>query len=297
MPERTIAVLGLGHMGHAMAQCLLRAGFRVRAWNRTSGRIGPAPNVEVCATPREAVRDLDIVLTSLADDEAVRAVALGRDGFLEGMKPGAVHANTSTISWALAQELVGLHSHRGMHYVGAPVLGRPEAALAGELWILAGGEPDAIHRLEPVFETLGQGTIPVDTAPRAHLTKIIANLMIASTIEVLGEAMALGEKGGIAPATLVDILGRTIVGSPVLKSYGARISHGEFEPAGFRLELGLKDIALALDAATELRAPLPVASLLRDHMLEGIARGRGQKDWAVLAMTARDAAGLSTEPS
>ena len=294
MAETTVAFVGLGHMGQPMATRLLRAGFRVRAWNRTRQKAEELPGAEVCATPRQAVAGAPFVMTSLANDEAVREVTLGRDGFLEAMAPDAVHVGTSTISWALAQTLAEAHARTGSHYVGAPVLGRPEAAERGELWILAGGERDVVPRCRPLFDAVGQGVIAVDDAAGAHLTKIIANFMIANTIELLGEAMALADKAGITPERLVEMLGRTILGSPVLRGYGMRIARREFEPAGFRVELGLKDVSLALAAAEQARVPLPLASLLHDHLLEAIARGRGAQDWAALAAVAREAAGLPT---
>ena len=216
---------------------------------------------------------------------------LADDGVLDALAPDAVHLGASTISWKLAGALDEAHRRKGTHYVGSPVLGRPDAAERGELWILAGGEPGIVSRCRPIFDAIGQGTIAAGSAAQAHLVKIIANFMIANTIEMLGEAMALGDKGGIAPAKLVDMLGRTILGSPVLRGYGARIAEGAFEPAGFPLELGLKDVLLALAAAEELRAPMPQASLVHDHMLEAIAKGRGRQDWSALAALVQESAG------
>ncbi|UJR86692.1 NAD(P)-dependent oxidoreductase [Sandaracinus amylolyticus] len=290
----TVAFLGLGHMGRGMVASLQRAGLGVRAWNRTPGRVAPSDGLELCATPREAVRDVALVITSLADDTAVRDATLGREGFLDAMTPDAVHVGTSTISWTLAQELSDAHARRGTHYVAAPVLGRPDAAERGALTVLVGGEPAVVARARPIFDAIGGSTLDTGTAAHAHLTKIIANFAIASTIELVGEATALGEKAGIPPERLVEVLGKTVVASPILRGYGERIARGELEPAGFRLELGLKDVSLALAASTQLRAPLPIASLLRDHILEGIAKGRGQQDWAALATVAREAAGVTT---
>ncbi|MDB4966821.1 MAG: 2-hydroxy-3-oxopropionate reductase [Myxococcales bacterium] len=296
MADTVVAFLGVGHMGRGMVRSLARQRFQLRVWDRTAAKAAALSDIaEVCATPRAAVAGVPFVMTSLADDHAVREVTFGEDGILDGMAPDAVHLGASTISRKLGQVLDEAHRRRGTHYVGSPVLGRPDAAERGELWILAGGEPDAVLRCRPIFEAIGQGTIATDSAAQAHLVKIIANFMIANTIEMLGEALALGEKGGIAPASLVDMLGRTILGSPVLLGYGARIARGEFEPAGFRLELGFKDVSLALAAGEELRAPLPLASLVHDHMIEAIAHGRGHQDWSALAAVAQAAAGLSVK--
>lgn len=290
MTDATVAFLGLGHMGRAMAKRLSHAGFHLRLWDRTPGRAVAGKGVEVFATPQEAVKGAPFVMTSLTNDEAVRDVTFA---FLGTMEPDSVHLGTSTISWSLAKALVDVHAQRSTHYVAACVLGRPDAAERGDVAFIVGGDVEVARRCQPIFDAIGNSTIVADSAPQAHLTKIIANFMIANTIEMLGEATALAEKGGILPENLVDMLGRTIVGSPVLRGYGARIARGEFEPAGFRLEMGLKDVSLALSAGEELRAPLPMASLVHDHMVEAIAKGRAQQDWTALAAVAREAAGLS----
>jgi 3-hydroxyisobutyrate dehydrogenase-like beta-hydroxyacid dehydrogenase len=293
MAEMVVAFVGLGQMGRGMVSSLARHRIRLRVWDRTPAKAQALADVaEVCATPRQAVAGAPFVMTSLPNDPVVQEMTFGAQGFAEAMAPDAVHLGTSTISWKLGQLLDESHRQRGTHYVGSPVLGRPDAAEQGQLWVLAGGEPEIVARCRDIWDAIGQGTLEAGTAAQAHLVKIIANFMIANTIELLGEALALGDKGGIAPARLVDMLGRTIVGSPVMRGYGARIARGDYEPAGFRLELGLKDVSLALAAAEELRAPLPLASLVHDHMIEAIARGRGHQDWSALAAMAQEAAGL-----
>ena len=130
---------------------------------------------------------------------------------------------------------------------------------------------------------------------QAMLAKILANFMIAGTIELLAEATTLGEKGGIAPQALVDLLTRTLFGSPFVKGYGGRIASGQFRPAGFAVPLGLKDVELALEAGHDLQAPLPAASVARDHLLGALARGRADWDWGALATAVREAAGLAVD--
>jgi 3-hydroxyisobutyrate dehydrogenase-like beta-hydroxyacid dehydrogenase len=295
MANETIAVLGLGHMGRGMVESLVRAGFHVRAWNRTPGRVPDGERVEICGSPRDAVAGVPLVLTSLANDQAVRDVTLGDAGFLPAMSPGAIHLGASTISLALARELTEAHAGAGRTYVGMPVLGRPEAAERAELWVLAGGDPDALVRCEPVFAAIGKGTIRCDTAPQAHLTKIVANFVLGSMLEMLGEAMALAEKGGVAPAKLVETLGTAGIAPPAIVRYGDMVARGRFDPAGFRLELGYKDLSLALAAGDELRSPLPLASLVHDHLLAALAKGHGNLDWSAIALEARESAGLPVE--
>jgi 3-hydroxyisobutyrate dehydrogenase-like beta-hydroxyacid dehydrogenase len=222
----------------------------------------------------------------------VRDVALGANGILAGLAPGALHVGTSTISLRLVGELVHAHETVGTTFLAAPVLGRPDAAARGELWLLTGGDPAALARAAPVLTRLGQGQVHLGTPAQAMLGKLLANFMIAGTIELLAEATTLGEKGGLAPQGLVDLFVNTLFGSPVVKGYGGRIAAGQFKPAGFSVPLGLKDVELALEASHDLQAPLPVASVARDHLIAALARGRADWDWGALATAVREAAGL-----
>jgi 3-hydroxyisobutyrate dehydrogenase-like beta-hydroxyacid dehydrogenase len=290
--QKAIAFVGLGQMGRHMAERLASAGFSLRVWNRTRSRADGLPGARVFDSAREAVAGTEVVLSSLADDRAVRDVVLGPDGVIAGLPRGGVHLGTSTISLRLAGEIGEAHAARGQQFVAAPVLGRPDAAGRGELWILTGGDEAAIARAAPALACLGKGQVHLGRARQAMLAKLLANFMIAGTIELLAEATTLGEKGGIPPEALIDLLTTTLFGSPIVKGYGARIAAGQFRPAGFAVPLGLKDVELALEAAHDLQAPLPVASLTRDHLIGALARGRADWDWGALATVVREAAGL-----
>lgn len=285
-----IGFVGLGRMGQPMARNLVTAGYTVRAWNRSGGKI--PQGAQEAKSPREAAAGARIVITMLADDAAVQAVVLGEDGLLAGLREGGIHLSMSTISVALSERLAEAHRAAGQQYVAAPVFGRPEAADKKQLWIVPGGDDAAIAECMPIFAALGQGTFPMGLAKQASLTKLIGNFMLIATIEALAESLALGEKGGIDPAKLVDLFAGTLFSSPVVKGYGPRIAATSFEPPGFTLTLGFKDASLALKAAEELRVPMPLGSLARDHLLSAIAQGRGGWDLAALATVVREAAGL-----
>lgn len=287
-----VGFIGLGGMGRAMAANLIKAGHHVRAWNRTRSAAAElaGEGAESADEPRDAFGGA--VISMLADDEAVRQVVL--DGrLLETAPAGTVHVNMATISVGLAQELASEHRRHGVGYVAAPVFGRPEAAAAGQLIIVAAGDAAAIDRVQPLLDAVGRQTSRVGHEPsQANAVKIAGNFMIASAIETMAEAAVFVERHGVPPADLLNLLTNTLFAAPVYKSYGGFIMERRYEPAAFRLALGLKDVRLVLEAAEGARTPMPFASVLRDHLLEAVAHGDGDLDWAALANVARRHAGL-----
>jgi len=289
-----IGFVGLGNMGSGMASNLLEAGHRVTAYNRSTNKVDllVARGAQPARTVAEACGG-EVVVSMLANDDAVESVTFGGDGILANLAAGAVHVSSSTISVGLAERLVAAHAEAGQRFVAAPVFGRPEAAAAAKLFVVAAGDPDAVARLSPVFDAIGQRTFVIAEDPTAaSLVKISGNFLIASVIESLGEAMALVAKAGVDKELYLDILTSTLFDAPVYRTYGGLIARQEFEPAGFAATLGLKDVRLALAAGEELRVPLPVASLLRDRFLTLLATGGGDLDWsAVGALAAWEAGG------
>jgi len=287
----TIAVLGLGQMGRPIARNLCVAGFAVRAWNRSSVALDPM--VPRAATIADAVVGADVVLTMLADDAATEAVVFGENGVLDRAASGALHVAMSTISLAIVDRMGAAHAERGQRFVAAPVFGRPDAAAAAQLWIVPGGTETDLAALAPVFAALGRGTWPMPGPREAMLAKLLGNFLLAGTAELFAEAFTVGEKGGLTPESLLALYTGTLFGSPAVQRYGGSVASTVFEPAGFPLRLGLKDVGLALEAARSLEAPLPIGNLLCDHMTTAMARGRGHIDWAGLATVVRENAGLA----
>jgi 3-hydroxyisobutyrate dehydrogenase-like beta-hydroxyacid dehydrogenase len=289
-----VGFIGLGRMGQAMARRLLQAGHRVTVWNRTRDKAQTlaADGAQVAERPADAGRG-EAVITMLADDAAVEAVVFGSDGILSVLARGATHVSMSTISVALSERLAAAHREAGQHYVAAPVFGRPDAAAAGKLFIVAAGPDDALARCQPLFDAIGQKTFALGTAqPQANLVKLSGNFLIAAMIECLGEAFALVRKGGVAPHRYLDILTNSLFSAPVYRTYGGIIADEKYEPAGFKMALGLKDIRLALAVADSNAVPMPIASLVHDHFLAGVAQGQGDSDWSALARLAAKNAGL-----
>lgn len=288
-----VGFIGLGGMGLAMAENLLRAGHDLTVYNRTRARAAGLSGVRLATTPREAAAGAEVLISMLADDAAVEQVILGADGAVHGLGAGAVHAGMSTISHGLTRRLATEHAASGQRYVAAPVFGRPEAARAAKLWIVAAGPSEAIERCRPLFDAMGQGTEVVGDDPlRAAVVKIAGNFLLAAAIEAIGEAFALARKHGVEPARLLEIVNGRLLRSPVYENYGRIIAEERFDPPGFRLRHGLKDAKLALAAGDAAAVPLPIASLVRDRYLEAMAQGWGDLDWAALARVSAIAAGL-----
>ncbi len=291
-----VGFIGLGNMGAGMAASLLKAGHEVSAYNRSQNKV--AALAALGARPAHSIAEVcdgDVVISMLANDEAVEAVTFGDDGILASLRPGATHVSSSTISVALSERLTAAHSEADQRYVAAPVFGRPEAAQAAQLFVVAAGEPAAVQAVSPVFDAIGQRTFVVSEEPKAaNLVKLSGNFLIASVIESLGEAVALIAKAGVDKQEYVDLLTSTLFGAPVYKTYGGLVAREEFEPAGFAAALGLKDIGLVLEVGEALQVPLPIASLLRDRFLALLAHGGGDLDWsAVSSLAAWDAGGAN----
>lgn len=279
-----IGFIGLGHMGAGIAARLLKPGRALKVWNRSPEPVARlvAEGAAAAASPADAL-DVDIAFSMLASDEVIEAVVVG-SGALDKARAGLIHVNLATVSVAFARRMDELHKARGLSYVAAPVLGRPDVAAAGQLNALCAGAPDAVARVRPLLEEFTRGVWPLGDDPvRANVVKLACNFSLASMIETLGEAGALVAAYGVEPGDLYEIMTGTLFAAPAYKTYGDLIANARFLPAGFKLPLGLKDVRLALQAAEAQDTPLPIASLLRDHFIEAIATGHADKDWSALA--------------
>jgi 3-hydroxyisobutyrate dehydrogenase-like beta-hydroxyacid dehydrogenase len=278
-----------------MVRSLLRAGHRVVVYNRTAKKTEPL--VAAGATPARELAETcrgDATITMLSDDAAVEQVVCGDRGLMAWLAPEkTVHVSMSTISPTLVHELAERHAERNQSFLSVPVLGRPEVAEHGKLFALAAGNPDLIDWLHPIFDALAQRTFVLGSAPQAaNVVKLACNTLIAVIIEALGETLALVTKTGLVdPSLFLDVLLATVLSAPSFRPYGEHLKTGKFTP-GFKLPLALKDMELTLDTAQGNAVPMPIVSVVRDHMIEAIAAGYGELDWAALALVAQHAAGL-----
>jgi 3-hydroxyisobutyrate dehydrogenase-like beta-hydroxyacid dehydrogenase len=283
-----LGFLGLGQMGVGMAGNLVKAGHDVTVYNRSPGKAGGL--VEQGAAEAKAVADAchgDAVISMVADDKALECMAFGESGIIATLPKGAIHISCSTISVALSEKLTEAHEQAGQRFIAAPVFGRPDAAAAAKLAVVAAGAAETLADCTPIFDAIGHRTFILgDTPPIANLIKLSGNFLIASVIETLGEAMALVGKAGVDLHAYLDMLTSTLFAAPVYKTYGGLIAGGKFEPAGFAAPLGQKDVRLTLAAAEHLNVPMPVASLLRDRFLTLIANGGEKLDWSAIGKLA-----------
>jgi len=292
-----IAFIGLGRMGVGMARNLLRAGHSVTLYNRTREKAEALAGDEarVANSPAESCREAEVVMTMLADDVAIEEIVFGNDGIALAMEENCIHVSHSTISTALARKLTAEHARRKQGYLSAPVFGRPEAAESKNLLVAAAGPGELVERCRPLFDAVGRQTFVVGTeAWQANVTKVCGNFLIISVIEALGEAVATLRKAGVTPLAYVEVM-NALLGSQVIANYARIIAKEEFEPAGFALKLGLKDVRLVLAAAEECAAPMPLASLVHDHLLSALAQGQGEMDWSSMTQVVARNAGLKTK--
>lgn len=287
-----IGFVGLGNMGQAMASNLLKGGHQLVVWNRSPGPIQALveQGAVAAADPAQAFA-VDVVFSMLADDKALREVLL-ESGLLDTLKAPLIHVNMATIAVAFAEDLAARHEEKGVRYIAAPVLGRPNVAASGELNILAAGPGDAIDIVKPLFDLIGRKTWRMgDKASQANVMKLAVNFMLASAIESMAEASVLVGAYGMESGLLIDLISNSVFPGPVYSGYGKMIAERNYEPAAFKASLGLKDVGLALAAAEQVQVPLPLGELVRGNLLDATAHDEGHMDLAVLGRVAERNAG------
>jgi 3-hydroxyisobutyrate dehydrogenase-like beta-hydroxyacid dehydrogenase len=287
-----IGFIGLGRMGGHVASNLLKAGHSVTVWNRSQEPVAAlaAKGATAAKSPEDALQG-DAVFSMLSSDAVMREVGLAGPLLAKAAK-GLIHVNLATISVEFAKELAAAHSRCGLAYISAPVFGRPEMAEAAQLVLVAGGDAAALATMQPVLDQIGARTVPLDAAEKANLFKIAGNFMIASELEAIGEAFALLRKGGVDPALFHDVLAGRLFTGAVFKAYGAMILNRTYEPAGFGLTLGLKDVNLARSAAAGLNVEMPTANLLKKQYDQAIEWGWQDKDWSAIGEVSAKKAGV-----
>jgi 3-hydroxyisobutyrate dehydrogenase-like beta-hydroxyacid dehydrogenase len=292
--KETVDFIGLGGMGLAMATNLLKAGFSLRVYNRTSEKARPLleRGAVLARSPADAVEPGGIVVTMVSDDAAVEAVTLGENGFLGRLGDG-VHLSMSTIAPRTARHLADLHRERGSHYVASPVFGKPQVAAEAKLWIVTAGDVAARARVRPLQEAIGQRVFDFGEEPgAANAIKLAGNFLLGAAIEAMAEAFTLAQKHGVPRQDTYEFFTHTLFDCFVYRAYGQLVAAEHYQPVGARPSLIRKDYGLVLDAAAEKLVPMPLAGLIHERLTARVAKGHDDLDWASFAREVSEHAGL-----
>jgi 3-hydroxyisobutyrate dehydrogenase-like beta-hydroxyacid dehydrogenase len=292
-----IALIGVGNMGLGIGQSLLRAEYPLAAWNRTASKIAPLVHqgAKGAATAKEAVSGADVVITGLMDDQSILETLKARDGILAGMKPGAVHLCVTTISPRCADELAAIHEAHGTQYVSGPVVGRPDAAAAGQLASYLAGDPAATQKVTPVCRAYcKQVTVLSSRASVANCMKLAINFNIVSVLETIGETYVFAEKSGVPLEHVRDFYQQLWFAHPALKMYSEKLRARDFAGrGGFVMKGGLKDVRLMLSAAADVGARLEIGQIAERKLAKCVAAGMEEADWSAFYEATRSEAGLT----
>jgi 3-hydroxyisobutyrate dehydrogenase len=289
----TVAFVGLGTMGAAMAANLRRAGFEVIGWNRTPGRAGSLVELggREARTAAEAARDAGVVVVCVSDTPDVEAVLFGPDGAADGIREGGLVIDCSTISPAATAAYAARLRERGIGFVDAPVSGGSEGAKNATLTIFVGGEPEDAERARPILEAMGRTITHFGPAGSGQAVKAVNQVMLAGTYLGVAEGMVLAMKAGLDPEAVVGALGGGAARSWVLENRSGRMIDNAY-PLGFRTSLHLKDLAIALELARDTGSALPVTALCAAIESGLVARGYGDEDISNVARAIRSLSGL-----
>lgn len=283
-----IGWIGLGAMGSRMARRLLDAGYSLTVYNREAARIQPfvQAGAKAAQSPRQVAEQSQIILSSLTNDAAVEQVYGGQEGVLAGVQPGALLVEMSTIMPATAQHLAQQAKTKGATLMDAPVSGSTPQAEAGQLVVLAGGADEDFQRVQPLFEVIGKGAFLMGPVGQGAAMKLVVNTLLGLGLQGLAEALALGERSGLAQETLLEVLSQTAHVSPGQKAKMENVRSDQYPPQ-FPMRLLHKDFGLALDQASELHVPMPMTAAAQQMFAVQTAKD-GNADCSAIIRLMRD---------
>jgi 3-hydroxyisobutyrate dehydrogenase-like beta-hydroxyacid dehydrogenase len=291
-----IGFIGLGRMGRAIAGRLAAAGLDLIVFNRSPEKTKEfaAAGTSIAASVKQACADRDLVITMLSDDAALEQVTLDPGGICESLPAGSIHMIMGTHGVAAVRSCVERHRRSNQFSVNAPVLGRPDAAAAGQLGIVLGAPADVVQRCKPVIDAVARRVFAAGDQPEhAAIVKLANSLILACAIEAMGEGFSLVRKYGGDVNVLYDVMTEGLFAAPAYKGYGKLIAEDDYSKVGFTADLGLKEVRLILSAADQQHVPLPALNVLHDRLLSIIAHGSGGKDWVFVAHEQARDAGLT----
>jgi len=281
-----VGVIGIGKMGEPIALNLLKSGHSVIVYNRTPARAEALRSAGATAARSlgEAC-DADAVLTILSDDPAVESVVFQSTDFLRSFPAGRVHISMSTIGVEMARRLTAAHAEHGGHFVSAPVFGRPQSAADGSLLILAAGPAEVIKRVSPIFTAIGKKVFIIGEEPfRANVVKLCGNFLLLSSILALAQTITFARAHDIDAGQFLGFLTETLFTAPYYKLYGSLMVKEAFKPAGYNMQLALKDAELLLQGALRAGVLMSSANNVRDELRDAVQRGLGDLDVSALSL-------------
>jgi 3-hydroxyisobutyrate dehydrogenase-like beta-hydroxyacid dehydrogenase len=290
-----VGFIGLGRMGQGMAGRILAAGHDLLVTDPVSGQTTSLEEAGAVAvdSPAAASADRDVVISMLPSDGALSAVLHSDGGLIEGMPHSCIHMASGTHGVPAINAAADAHHHAGQTFIASPVLGRPDLAADGLLKIVPAGPADAVDRVLPILDVIGQQTFRAGEAPQsAAAVKIANNFVLGCAIETMGEALSLVEKLGVEPQLFLEVMTQGLFAAPAYEVYGKMIVDKNWDSHGATAVIGLKDADLALEAAEAADVPLPSTHIWRDYLKSAIERGEGDLDWAVMALEQARASGL-----
>jgi 2-hydroxy-3-oxopropionate reductase len=291
MAQDRIGFIGLGVMGKPMARNLLGAGHELVAWSRTRADVDEisAEGATAANSAREVAEQADVTILMLPDSPQVREVLDGDDGLLAGAREGTLIVDMSTISPVVTREIAEECGARGTGWVDAPVSGGDVGAREATLSIMAGGSEEDFARAKPLFEALGKTIVHVGPVGAGQVVKACNQVVVALTIEAVSEALVLGSRAGVDPATIIEVLSGGLAANKVMEVRGRNFLEHDFTP-GFRIDLHHKDLGIALATAREYGVALPNTASV-DQMLQALrSNGRGDHDHSALLTHIEDLA-------
>lgn len=286
-----IGFIGLGNLGTVMVSNLVEKNVPLHLYNRTKEKMQAfAGKVQLHPSLLSLAQACDRIISIVSDDRAIEAISYGPDGLIAHMKPGSVHVCLSTIAPATAERLEEAYKEKGISYCTATVIGRPEVARMRNLVSCFSGSTEHKDEMLSLLQDLGAAKIFEfgDKAATAAAVKVCNNFLIMAAMEAMGEAFTLVEKAGGSPTAFYEMISESVFGCPIYKNYGKIIVEKTYQQPGFTSRLGLKDIRLALQLASETNTPLPLADLVRNRFLVNHNRGRIEWDWASIAEVIRE---------
>jgi len=283
-----IGFIGLGNLGIPIAENILQKNRRLFVYNRTASKAQPlvGKGATMCNSIKELSQKCDIVFSVVSDDAALNDITKGNNGIAQNLKQHGIHISVSTILPATARELTQVHKQFNNHYVASPVMGRPEAARAGKLNFLVSGEQAIIETIKPFLQQAGGMGIWEfgNETPAANVAKLCTNFLIVSAIESMAEGINLAKKSGVDSTSWINMITQTIFASPVYINYSNILLKEMFQPAGFALKLGLKDVNLVMKQSSDARAEMPIGKLMQQRLNESVQNGLGDYDWTAIAV-------------